>query len=92
MNWEFELEYIDGHDVKFMMNRNDRLRVAWEYIIKDCCNLQGWRRQCEMEVKRQKSERYIEEGCTKVLWIIDYLLRLVPRNKIYYSIQDSCQM
>ena len=90
MNWQFELEYIDGHDVKFLMNRNDRLRIVWEYIIKDCCELQGWRRQCKMEVKRQKSERYIEGGCIKVLCIIDYLLRLASRNNIYNSVQDSC--
>ncbi len=76
MNWQSELEYIDRHNVKFMTNRNNRLRIGWGYIIKNCCNLQGWRRQCEMKVKRQKCKRYIEEGCIKVLWITDYWLKL----------------
>ncbi len=56
------------------------LRVALKYkiynIIKDSCEMQGWRRQCEMEVKRQKSGKYTKEYCVKDSCITDDQLRL----------------
>ncbi len=65
-----------------MTDRNDRLRVGWGYKIKDCYDLQGWKRQCKMEAKRQKSGKYIKEDCVKVLRITDNWLKLAWRYKI----------
>ena len=46
-----------------MSGKNELSSHACDYEDKDSCEVQGWIRESEKKVKRQKDLKYIYEGC-----------------------------
>ena len=90
------VKYTEKYCVKVMWIGDDELRVALIYkiynIVSDSCEMQGWKRQCKMEVKWQMCGKYSKEYCIKDSCIKDDELRVGFRYKIYNIDSDSCEV
>ena len=63
-----------------MSGKNELSSDACNYKNKDCCEMQGWIRECGKKEKKQKDLKYICKGCVKVWKFIDLKIRACMRK------------